>query len=169
MTALRVTSGQLVFYGVSGRGLTLKSKELIATLDLADTGSFSIPSGPFKAGDVVNVSGNLTGDQTLRFGPANYLGTSHAKLWYEGSLQFAVRAELAPASSNKPVTMHPRFAFRGNLKAFAASNVSGGGAPVFDVALAGHGRSTIVLGASYDIGGGVLARDIHAWYYDFRP
>lgn len=169
VTASTVTAGQLVFYGVSGRGLTLKSKELIATLGLADTGSFSIPSGPLKPGDIVPVSGILAGEQTLRNGPANYLGTSHAKLWYEGTLQFEVRAVTAPASSNKPVTIHPRFTFTGNLKAFAASNITGGGGPpVFDVALTGRGRATIVLGASYDVGGGVLARDIRAWFYDFR-
>lgn len=168
MTTLRVTAGQLVFYGVSGRGFTLKTSNLIATLDLADTGSFPIPGGPYPAGSLIDASGNLAGEQTLRNGPAYFGGTSYPRLWYEGSLSITARLVPAPGNSSAPVAVRTRFTLRGTLRAFQSSNISGGGGPaVFDVALVAKGRSTVVLGASYDVGGGALARDALAWFHDF--
>ncbi len=168
MTTLRVTEGLLFFYGLTGRGLTLQTKDLMATLELADTGSFPIPSNPYKAGDVINISGNLAGDQTLRNGPAYYNGTSYPKLWYEGSLEFHARPITAPGDSSNPVAIRTTFKFSGNLRAYQSNNISGGGGPaVFDVALIGRGRATVHLGTSHDVGGGTLVRDARAWLYYF--
>ena len=168
MATLKVTAGLLVFYGVSGRAFTLRAKNLVATLQLADTGSFPIPSVPYQAGNLINISGNLAGGQTLRNGPAYYNGTSYPKLWYEGSLVFTAQKIAAPGSSASPVSVQMPFKFKGTLKAYPSDNSSGGGGvAVFDVALAGKGEATAFLSASFDVGGGTLARNVRAWLYDF--
>ena len=168
MTQSRITEGLLYFYGVSGRGFTLQTKNLMATLELGDTGSFPIPSNPYKAGDIINISGNLAGGQTLRSGPAYYNGTGYPKLWYEGSLEFRANPIAAPGDSSSRVAIRAPFKFKGNLKAYQSNNISGGGGPVvFHVALIGRGRATVNLGASYDVGGGTFARAARAWLYYF--
>lgn len=168
MATLKVTEGLLFFYGISGRGLTLHTKHLMATLELGDTGSFPIPGNPYGAGDIINISGKLSGGQTLQSGPVYYNGTSFAKLWYEGSLEFHVRNITAPADSSQSVSKRAAFKFSGSLKAYQSNNVSGGGGPaVFDVKLAGKGQATVHLGISYGLGGGSLGRDARAWLYSF--
>jgi len=141
---------------------------MMATLELGDTGSFPIPSNPYRTGDVINISGNLGGGQTLRSGPAYYNGTSFAKLWYEGSLEFHVRNIMAPAESSQPVMKRATFKFAGRLKAYQSNNGSGDGGPaVFDVKLVGKGQAFVHLGISYELGGGSLGRDARAWLYSF--
>ena len=164
----KVTAGLLVFYGVSGRALTLQAKDLVATLQLGDTGSFPIPSGPFQPGSIINISGNLVGDQTLKNGPAYYKGTSYPRLWYEGSLAFTAKPVPAPANSAIPVSVHTSFTFKATLKAYQSNNINGGGGPaVINLALTGKGHATAILGASFNVGGGTLARDVRVWVYDF--
>jgi hypothetical protein len=164
----KVTEGLLCFYGVAGRGFTLHTKNLMATFELGDTGSFPIPSNPYKAGDIIDISGNLAGGQTLRSGPCYYNGTSHPKLWYEGSFEFHAQPIAAPGNSSSPVAIRTPFKFKGSLRAYQSNNISGTGGPaVFDVALIGKGRATVNLGASYDVGGGTLGRAARAWLYYF--
>jgi len=169
MTPLDVNEGLLFFYGITGRGLTLRTKDLMATFDLADTGSFSIPSNPLKAGDIINISGILAGGQTLRSGPAYYQGTSYSKLWYEGSLEFHATSITVPPDSSSPVAIGTAFTFKGNLTAYHSNNISGAGGPaVLDVALLGRGQATVSLCASY-AGGNSLVRDVRTWFYYFLP
>lgn len=168
MTIANVTGGVLFFYGIEGRGLTVQAKDLMTTFDLADTGSFSVPSGPHKAGDIINISGNIAGGQTLRFGPVYYKGTSYPKLWYEGSLEFRAAPITVPRDSSQPVAVHTRFTLEGTLKAYKSNNISGGGGPaVFDVALTGRGKTTAYFDASHDAGLHKLVRDVRAWFYSF--
>lgn len=170
MIPLDVTEGVLLFYGITARGLTLRAKDLGATFDLADTGSFSIPSNPLKAGDAINISGNLAGGQTLRSGPAYYEGEVYSKLWYEGSLEFHATPVIVPPDSSNPVAIRTPFKFMGNLKAYQSNNISGGGGPaVLDIALIGRGQATADLCASYDDGAGGLVREVCAWFYYFSP
>jgi hypothetical protein len=170
MPAQKVTGGLLFFYGIGARGLTLQSKNLLVTFDLGDSGSFSLPNGPYPAAAAIKLSGNLTGDQTLHFGPAYYAGTQYATLWYEGSLQFKVAKLLAPAASSQPVTAKTKFTFKATLKAFQANNISGGGGPpVFNVSLTGNGIATAFLGASYPgPNPAAQVRDVLAQSYCFR-
>jgi hypothetical protein len=170
MPAQKVTQGQLYFYGTGTHGLTFQTKLLMATCLLGDTGSFSIPSNPYKPGAAVSLSGNLGGDQTLQFGPAYYAGNKYFQLWYEGSFQFKVAKLLAPAASAQPVSAQAKFTFKGTLKAFLANNIEGhGGPPVFDVSLTGKGIATAFFGASYPIGPTVLVRSVLAQSYSFNP
>ena len=73
MAAMKVTAGQLAIYTPTARAFTMRSKDgLFATLDLGDTGSFPVPGGPFPPGSVIDISGTIAGDQTLRrrrYGP----------------------------------------------------------------------------------------------------
>lgn len=165
---VKITEGILFFYGTSGRGLTLHAKHLMATLELGDTGSFPIPSNPYRAGEIIDITGTLAGGQSLRNGPAYYNGASFPKLWYEGSLEFLVHDIISPADSSQPVAKYAAFRLRGNLRAYQANNVAGnGGPPVFDVRLVGKGRATVHLSPSRDLGGGSLGRDARAWLYSF--
>lgn len=168
VATLNITEGILFFYGTSGRGLTLHAKHLMATLELGDTGGFPIPSNPYKAGDIIQITGTLGGGQTLRNGPAYYRGARYPKLWYEGTLQFLVRKIIAPADSPHPIAKRAAFRLKGNLRAYQANNIAGNGGPaVFDVRLVGKGRATVYLSASRDLGGGSLGRDARAWLYSF--
>lgn len=168
MATLKVNGGILFFYGTTGRGLTLQTKNLMATFDLGDTGSFSIPSGPHRAGEEVDTSGNLAGDQTLRFGPAYHEGKQYPKLWYAGSLAFRAVPLTVPHDSARPVAVRTRFTFEGTLKAFLSNNISGQGGPaVFDVALTGGGTATAFFSASHSAGASLLVRDVLAQSYSF--
>ncbi len=168
MATLKVNGGILFFYGTTGRGLTLQTKNLMATFDLGDTGSFSIPSGPHQSGEVVDISGNLAGDQTLRSGPAYHKGKKYPKLWYEGSLEFSAVPLTVPGDSARPVAVRTRFTFQGTLKSFLSSNISGQGGPaVFDMALTGGGTATAFFSASHSAGANLLVRDVLAQSYSF--
>lgn len=168
MPTLKVSGGILFFYGTTPRGLTLQTKNLMTTFDLGDTGSFSIPSGPHQSGEVVDISGNLAGDQTLRVGPAYYEGTKYPKLWYEGSLEFHAVPLTVPGVSALPVAVCTRFTFAGTLKAYLSNNISGGGGPaVFDVALTGGGVATAYFSASRSAGANLLVRDVLTQSYSF--
>jgi hypothetical protein len=171
MPAQKVTGGLLYFYGIGARGLTFQTKHLMATINLGDTGSFSIPGGPYPAGSIIKLSGNLGGEQTLRFGPAYYGGKNYAKLWYSGSLQFKVVKLLGPANSSQPVSAQAKFAFKGTLTSYLTDPMIGGGSPpVFDVALTGKGIATAFLNASHP-GPNPAAplRDVIAQSYCFHP
>lgn len=167
MATAKVNGGVLYFYGIGARGLTMQTKDMMATLDLADTGSFSIPSGAHAAGQIMTLSGNLAGNQTLRFGPAYYQGTNYPKLWYEGSLKFIAAPIAVPGNSAQPVAVRATFTFNGTLRAFTSNNnAGGGGAPVLDVALTGKGTATAYFGATY-AGARKPVRDVIAQSYCF--
>lgn len=166
MTNQTVIGGMLFFYGTAEHGLTLQTKDLMATFALADTGSFLIPNSPI-IGEIADVSGNLAGDQTLRFGSAYYEGTRYAKLWYEGSLEFRAAPITVPRHSSNPVAVRTRFAFEGTLTAYESNNVFGGGGPaVLDMVLAGGGTATAYFGAAHSVGS-TLVRDLLAQCYSF--
>jgi len=159
-----VREGLLHIFPSFGRGLTLKAGEMIATFSLSDTGSFPVP-GIYSAGDSLNISGNLAGDQTLRFGPAHYGDRNYAQLWYEGALAFTARPFILPPGSSAPLTIHTPFTFAGSLKGYESSNISGGGGPaVFDLALAGKGQATATFSAPNN-----GARSIMVLFYYFTP
>jgi len=144
MTSI-VSEGLLYMYSTGGQGFTLQAQGLVATLNLSDTGSFPI-LGSYDAGDSVNLSGNLAGDQTLHSGPAYYNTKSYSKLWYEGSLSFTATSFTLPPNSPDPVTVSTPFTFAGNLRSFESNNISGGGGPVvFDIAFSGKGRATAIF------------------------
>lgn len=171
MAALKVVGGLLVFYGTTGRSFTIRTPKckLVATLDLADTGGFPIPGGPYVPGATINISGILAGDQTLRFGPAHYDGVSYPRRWYEGSFEFKAQQIVAPGNSASARTVQTPFTMKGFLRGFAANNNLGNGGPAtFDEPLAGRGTATLVLGPSYVIGGTQQARDARLWMYEFE-
>jgi len=169
MSTRSIREGLLVFYGLAPRWLTMHSKDLMVTLELADTGGFSIPSGPYKPGDSIDASGILSGDQTLHCGPAYYNGTSYPKLWYAGSLRFQANPVTAPGSSAGPARVRTDFSCSGNLIAYLKNPFLGNpGPPVFDTDLEGRGKTTLHLTAPYGSAGGVLLRDVRAWLYCFR-
>jgi len=159
-----VREGLLCIYSTSGRVLTLSAGELIATFNLGDTGSFPVP-GIYSAGDSVNISGNLAGDQTLRFGPAHYNNKNYSQLWYEGVLAFTAKPFVLPPSSTVSISLHTPFTFTGNLKAYESNNISGGGGPaVFDLDLTGKGQATAIFSASNN-----NARSVMTLLYYFTP
>jgi len=167
-STVKISEAVLYFYGINARGFTLRAKNLMATLNLADSGSFPV-LGAYKAGEVINISGTLAGEQTLHSGPAYYDGKRYPKLFYEGSLVFNANRFALPPDSSHSVSIRVPFAFTGNLKAYESSNISGGGGPaVFDVVLSGKGQATANFGASYNVGSG-RARDILTLFYYFLP
>lgn len=161
-----VTGGMLFFLGTRARGLTLQTRKLIASINTADTGSFSIPMVA-ETGKTIDVSGNLSGDQTLKSGTGYYDGTTYTELWYAGTLKFNAEPITVPGGPPGPAVKRSRFEFDGTLRAHRQRiTATGGGPAVFDVELSGAGKATIYFSAAQAQGSQML-RSVIAQFYGF--
>jgi len=158
-----VNEGLLYIYSVSTHGLILKTKDLIANLNLGDSGSFPVPN-VYGAGATVNLSGNLAGDQTLRNGPGYYQTRSYSTLWYEGALAFTATPFVLPAASSSALSITTPFTLSGNLKGFESNNINGNAPQVFDVTLTGKGQLTAKFSAATS-----GARSLQTLFFYFTP
>lgn len=166
MSTLTVKEAALYFYGTSARGLTLQARDLMVTCELADAGSFPTLGGPYQAGDNVNISGQLAGEQTLRHGPVYFNGKRYATLHFEGSLVVTAAPFVVPPLSSSPVDIRTAFGLSGTLKAYASSNISGNGGPaVFEYGLNGKGYATAHFSSPHPAGNQQVTEILSLFYY----
>jgi len=170
MATMKITGGILAPYGV-GRPcvFTLHSRDLTASPNLSAPWDTGLPliGRSFKAGQSINVSGAMAGDQTLRSGPVFYKGTYFPQLWFTGSFAFAGTPVAAPANSTKPVSVRTKFEVTGSFSGFADNTLGETGPAVFSFTIAGKGQATLQLSASY-ISGPDKIRDQVLLVYAFK-
>ncbi len=141
-----ITGGSLFIFGGNAAGFGLETHDFAIQFRLGDIGSFPIAL-MVSAGDTINLSALLAGDQTLNVGVADVGGQVYPQLFFTGVLQFHALPIVVPADSGLPVHRTTHFTLDGNLQAYHNNPFIGPpGPPVFDVALSGGGRTTVRFG-----------------------
>ena len=163
-TPLRlVIGGSLMVTAGHAPALAIETRDFAIAFSLADSGSFLVPNA-LTAGTSVDPSGNLAGDQTLRFGLVDFRGSVRPQLWFTGTLAFSATAFTVPADSASILHVTTPFTLSGDLQAFPSNPFLGNpGMSLLDIRLKGKGKVTTRLTGAH---AGV--RSVTSLFFAFR-